>query len=278
MLDWNLFFVDPEVLLGGFLLDFLVGDPSWLPHPVRWIGQPIGWVDRSRERLPVSDRLLGITMGIAYPLIVVLITGGVLSFGGRYSSILSDVMAVFLIWSGLSARSLYTTGREVFESLNEGVLEGARRAVGRMVGRQTEGMTLEGVSRAGIESLAEGYLDSLLSPLFWLLVTGIPGMMAFKTVSTLDSMIGYRSESYREFGKVSARLDDLMNWIPARISLLFVPVASLVVDGSSLGAIRIGVSDRQAHPSPNAGHPEAPWTVDWVVQRSTKVSRNTNPT
>lgn len=257
MFDPGVLTISPLVLLLGCLLDLVVGDPEWMPHPVRWIGGVIGVLDDYRSKLPLPDRVTGALVGIGLPVLV----GGfvllVLVMSQRLHQGVYLGLAVYCLWSALSARSLFTAGQNVLAPLSEGDLPAARRAVGRIVGRHTDDMGTDEISRAGIETVAEGFLDGVVSPLFWVMVAGLPGVMVYKTVNTLDSMIGYRSETYREFGRVSARFDDLMNWVPARLTLLLVPVASFLSGGSGRGSLRVGLTDRTAHPSPNAGHPEA---------------------
>ncbi|MFB6344748.1 MAG: adenosylcobinamide-phosphate synthase CbiB [bacterium] len=257
MFDLSLFSVAPGVFVLACLLDLLLGDPEWVPHPVRWIGWPIGYIDRHRSNLPFSDRISGLLVGILYPLTVGSIVVFALVLSQAYSKLLFAGGSIFFLWSALSVRSLFDAGKSVLEPIRRGKVKEARNAVDRMVGRKTEFMNEEQISRAAVESIAEGFLDGVASPLFWVLVAGVPGVMVYKTVNTLDSMIGYRSEEYLVFGTVSARLDDCLNWVPARLILLVIPLASLVGGNSFRKSLTVGFADRTAHPSPNAGHPEA---------------------
>jgi adenosylcobinamide-phosphate synthase len=257
MFDFGPFAIGPAILLGALVLDCLIGDPAWLPHPVRWIGGIIQFVDDNRSRVPLSDRSSGFLLAILLPVLVGTVVFLVLSVALDYARGTYPILSVFFLWSTLSARGLFLAGRNVLEQLRSGTLDEARLAVSRMVGRRTENLSEGEISRAGIESLAEGFLDGVLSPLFWVLVGGIPGVMLYKTVNTLDSMVGYRSLQYRDFGCVSARLDDAMNWIPARLSVLFVTLAAWFSGDSLIRTWDIALADRYSHPSPNAGHPES---------------------
>lgn len=257
MFDISLLAVTPLVLLTACLLDLLVGDPAWIPHPVRWIGKTIDGLETLRRKISLPDWFLGAAVGVGLPGLVGVLVLVVLVVAREFHYLLYAGVSVYLLWSSLSVRSLYQAGRDVLDPLREGTLEEARRAVGRIVGRRTENLDRSQVSRAGVEAIAEGFLDGVLAPIFWVLVGGIPGVIVYKTVNTLDSMIGYRSDDYREFGRVSARFDDVMNWVPARISLLVVPAAAMLSGVSTGEAIRVGLADRNRHPSPNAGHPEA---------------------
>lgn len=245
-----------EAVIVGCGLDILLGEPFWMFHPVRWIGTVVDFVDSYRLDRPVNDFSLGIALAVFLPLGVAVFVGFVV-VSIDFFPLLRFLLMSYFIWASLSLRNLYRSGKAVHRPLSTGHLEKARDRVSRIVGRDTENLSSEEVSRAGVESVAEGYLDGLVSPLFWLIIAGLPGMLLMKTVNTLDSMIGYRNDQYQSFGWGAARLDDLMNWIPARICLLITPVASFLVGLDGINSLKVGYSDRGRHPSPNAGHPEA---------------------
>jgi adenosylcobinamide-phosphate synthase len=233
----------------AILFDAVIGDPDFiwrrLPHPVVWIGNTIGWLDRRLNReawSPTQRQLAGVgTM-------VLLVTGaGVIGF----------VLEGFLASVLLAQRSLYQHVARVRDAFSEGGLQAARAKVAMIVGRDPEQLDKAGVSRAAIESTAENFSDGIVAPLFWLALLGLPGLIAYKAINTADSMIGHRSLRHENFGWAAARLDDLVNLIPARCSGVLVALVAPVVQGSITTALRIMWRDAAHHRSPNAGWPES---------------------
>ncbi len=247
-------------LLAGFLLDLALGDPLWLPHPVRWMGKLISALEMRLRRgggLSRGDRVRGI-------LLVILVVGGVggATFGLRaiFSSLAPALAFAFdctLIFLSLSVRSLREESLKVERELLAGDLPGARRALSPLVGRETEGLDARGVVRGAVETVAENSVDGVIAPLFYALLGGGPLAMTYKAINTLDSMVGYRDERYLRFGWAAARLDDLANFIPARLSAVLLPAAASLTGADGLRALRIALRDGHKHPSPNAGVPEA---------------------
>jgi adenosylcobinamide-phosphate synthase len=175
-------------------------------------------------------------------------------YGGYWAE---GFVTVALTYFGLSTRSLAVENRKIYLALAENDLESARTAVGMVVGRETGSLDEKEICRASVETLAEGSVDGVVSPLFYLFIAGVPGLALFKAVSTLDSMVGYKNEKYIRFGWASARLDDLANLIPARLSVLFISLASLITAGRARPAFAHGVGEGSLLESPNAGYPEA---------------------
>lgn len=243
------------VVLACFI-DILVGDPSWFPHPVRWVGRLIDILDREEVRSSSYVYFLGILLALFLPGVVVFLTGISLYWLKPFTTIY-NALVVFLIWSCVSLRSLYSQGLGIYKTLIKGNLQEARSRLDRLVGRRTDNLDQSEISRGSVETLAEGLLDGIVSPLFWLLMVGVPGIVFYKSVNTLDSMVGYRNDRYREFGWASAKLDDGLNWIPARLCVFLIPTISFFSGDNYRGSFRIGMRDRLNHPSPNAGHPEA---------------------
>jgi adenosylcobinamide-phosphate synthase len=256
----------PDPLLILFLaigLDALLGDMPWLfrrvPHPVALIGQAIEILERRLNRPERSDRARRWRGGL---MAVGLIALGVV-VGGLISAIAHTLPYVwlaelFLVATLLAQRSLFDHVHDVAVALQKNGLEAGRYAVSRLVGRDPNALDGHGVARAAIESLAENFSDAVVAPVFWYLVLGLPGLIAYKTVNTLDSMVGYRTERYRAFGMVSARLDDAMNLIPARLAgLLLVLAAPFVPRGRPINALVTMVRDARHHRSPNSGWPES---------------------
>ncbi|QND72389.1 adenosylcobinamide-phosphate synthase CbiB [Tardiphaga robiniae] len=257
--------VDGDALLlvvAALLLDAVIGDPDWLwrrlPHPVVWIGNGIGWLERWLNREDWSRRqrkLAGVVTIIALVSVAMLVSG-------LLADLLNDNWIGFgveaLIASTLIAqRSLYQHVARVRRAFTEGGLPAARQAVAMIVGRDPERLDEGGVARAAIESTAENFSDGIVAPVFWLALLGLPGLIAYKAINTADSMIGHRSTRYIDFGWAAARLDDLVNLIPARLSGILVALAAPVSRGSIIASLKIMMRDASKHRSPNAGWPES---------------------
>ncbi|MCD8310230.1 MAG: adenosylcobinamide-phosphate synthase CbiB [Prevotellaceae bacterium] len=237
-------------LLFAWLLDRWLGDPAWLPHPVVGFGRVIAWWERRLNR--GGCRLLkGTVMSMALVLLVYLLADAVLQGAFTLARPVGYVVQTVLIFYCLAGTTLVREVREVFRAVDRSVEEG-RRQVARIVGRDTERLSAQAVRTAALETLAENLSDGVIAPLFWYLLLGVPGMLAYKMVNTLDSMIGYRNERYRLFGRVAARLDDVANYIPARITALLM----LIVAGR-LSLLSFVCKQGKRHLSPNSGYPEA---------------------
>lgn len=247
------------VLFLALLLDAVIGDPRWLPHPVRALGGLIGWLDArlNREKRGEVDRMMR-------GLVTVLLVAGLAAVAGwvigRIAAAVPfgwciELAAITLM---IAQRSMVDHAVRVVRGLRHGGLKGGREAVRRIVGRDVSTLDEPGVSRAAIESIAESFTDGVVAPVFWYLVLGLPGLFAFKAISTLDSMIGHRSDRHASFGMVAARLDDAVNWLPARIAGPVMALAALFTPGARPGAaFHILFRDATKHISPNAGWTEA---------------------
>ena len=250
------------VLLLAMVVDLVAGDPKWLyrrlPHPVVLIGRAVALLDRSLNRQSL-DRARRVALGLLCMALVVLacaVAGYLLHEGLRHLPFGWVVEAV-LASSLLAFRGLYDAVRKVARALGES-LEAGREAVSHIVGRDPQNLDRAGVARAAAESAAENFSDGFVAPAFWFLLLGLPGLLAYKAINTLDSMIGHRNARYEAFGKASARLDDSVNYLPARLAgLLIVGAALLVPGGSVRGAWRAMIRDAPRHRSPNAGWQEA---------------------
>lgn len=248
-------------LLFGYLLDLAVGDPHWLWHPVCLIGRLISWMEPLlRAAFPKTERgefLGGAVLAVSIPLISFLLPALLLWIAGRIHPWLAFLLESWMCFQILAVKSLRTESMKVYQALAAGDLPGARRAVSMIVGRDTDKLDESGVTKAAVETVAENAGDGVVAPLIYLALGGAPLGFFYKAISTLDSMVGYRDDRYRYFGRVSARLDDAANFIPARLcGLLMVASAPLVgLDGA--GAWRVFRRDRKKHPSPNSAHPEA---------------------
>ena len=248
-------------ILVGFLLDLWLRDPLWLPHPVVGIGWLIAHLERPIRRLlprTVSgERLGGAILWLLVMAVTGLLTTGILLCAGWVHPVLRWLAETWLCYQILAAGGLREAGMRVYRDLQAGDLEAARRSVGRVVGRDTARLDRDGVIRAAVETVAENTSDGVIAPLFFLLIGGAPLGMLYKAVNTMDSMLGYKNAQYLHFGWAAARLDDLANWLPARLSGLMMVLAAPCVGLSRTGAWTIFRRDRRAHSSPNAAHTEA---------------------
>jgi adenosylcobinamide-phosphate synthase len=249
------------ILAAALLLDRLVGDPpalwSRLPHPVALVGRLVARADRSwnADYVPeVTRRRRGVTLA------ALLVAGSMalglllhVAFTALPFGFVLEVVAVAVL---LAQGSLVAHVRQVGDALAANDLGTARQAVGAIVGREVDGLVEPGVARAAIESLAENFSDGVVAPAFWYALLGLPGLLAYKAVNTADSMIGHRSARHAEFGWASARLDDLLNLLPARLSALLIALAALPLGGGG-ATLRAAWRDAPRHASPNAGWPEA---------------------
>ena len=250
----------------AFLMDFLLGDPRWLPHPVRIIGAFSGGAERVLNR-PRFGKAYLLTAGLVTALAVVSATFFISSLLVRAAYVhlgISGGIAfeAILAYTTLSAKSLALAARDVLEPLSAGNLPDARAGLAMIVGRDTENLDESQVVRGTVETVAENTSDGIIAPLFYLAVGGAPLAVAYKAVNTLDSMFGYKNERFIYFGRAAARLDDITNFIPARLSALFTVAASFLLDTavggySWIGSVKTVIHDGDNHPSPNSGYPEA---------------------
>jgi adenosylcobinamide-phosphate synthase len=255
------------IIAAAWGLDALLGDPEFLPHPIRAIGRLITALEPPARKSFNSARIAGIVVGIAVPLIAFACTFALILAAILVDIRLGVLVSVFLVYTTLSTRCLGQEARAVLKLLEAGDTAGARKRLARIVGRDTRNLSQAEIVRATIETVSENTVDGIISPLFYALLGGAPLAMAFKAISTLDSMVGYKNERYREFGWFSARLDDVANYIPARLCLLLIPLASLaLMPGRMVQIVRIMLRDARKSPSPNAGFPEAGFAAALGVQ------------
>lgn len=245
----------------GFLLDCLVGDPPGLPHVVVGLGKLISHSEALLRRLLPPSRkgefAGGLVLALLLPLLSYVAARAFLALCALVHPLLLLLAESLLCWQCLSLRSLGGAARQVYEPLSRDDLPGARRAVGRIVGRDTASLDRAGVIRAAVETVAENLNDGIIAPLLFLALGGAPLGLAYKAVNTMDSMLGYRNERYEFFGKAPARLDDAANFLSARISGLLIIISAFFVGLDGKNAWRIFRRDRHCHKSPNAGQTEA---------------------
>jgi len=249
------------LLLLALVLDAIFGETPFrlITHPVVLIGRVIAWADRRLNRIERTNRERLVRGG----LVTVAMVAMAAAIGAtiHFVAVLMPFgwfVEMFVMTALIAQRSLYDHVARVAQALASDGLTGGRQAVAQIVGRDPNTLDEHGVCRAAIESLAENFCDGVVAPVFWTLMFGLPGLLAYKTINTLDSMIAHRTPRYLYFGRVAARLDDAANWIPARISGLILAVAALIAPGARPGAaLRTMIADAGKHRSPNAGWPEA---------------------
>lgn len=245
------------MLLGAFGLDLLLGDPRGWPHPVVWIGRLIQRLENLWTGLLGRCRLAGVLLTFSTLLVAGGAAWGLLALAGSLHSWLWGAAALWLTWTCLALRSLHGESLAVARHLQDGDLAAARQALSFIVGRDTAELGEAEILRATIETVAENTSDGVIAPLFYLCLGGPVLGILYKAASTLDSMVGYQNERYREVGWASARLDDLLNLVPARLTGLLMVLASAVLRLDAAGAWRVMRRDGRKPKSPNAGIPEA---------------------
>jgi len=258
-MDWQyLLNFSAALLIGAFFLDLAVGDPRWLPHPVVLMGKVIAHGERLlRSGNARSDFLAGMTLSLFVVTLSAAVTLGLVALFNSLPPWLSFTAIAALASTTVATRGLLDAVKLIEAPLRAGNLAVAREKLAHIVGRETADLNQDKVLRAGLESLAESTCDGVVAPLFYLFLGGVPLAMAYKAASTLDSMIGYRTERYLYFGKFAARLDDVLNFVPARLTALFIVGAALALRLDPLRALRTLWRDHANHLSPNAGYPEA---------------------
>jgi adenosylcobinamide-phosphate synthase len=244
-------------LIAGFTLDLLIGDPPWLPHPVRLIGRLAVWAEPRCRRLLANEYLAGAVYTLA---MVAAMGGGVwLVIWGlqRLHPVLAGLAMTYFMYAGLAVRDLAGEATAVWRRLEEGDIDRARQRLSRIVGRDTERLAAPEIVRATVETVAESTVDGILAPMFFAALGGAPGLWVYKAINTLDSMVGHREAPYTRFGWAAARLDDVANFVPARLGLFLFGVGTWVAGRDPGPCWRIGWRDGGKHPSPNAGIAEA---------------------
>jgi adenosylcobinamide-phosphate synthase len=245
-------------ILFAFAIDVLLGDPKWLPHPVALIGRIVSYGERILLRGDGRGNLWrGAMLTVSVAALTAAMTWSSICVFDYISTRLGVLAAILIAWTTIAARSLDDAALTIEDRLAARDLAGARVAIPALVGRDPESLDCEGMIRATIESLAENASDAIIAPLFYLFVAGPVGAMVYKAVNTLDSMIGYRDQRYIYFGRFAARLDDVANFVPARITAVCIALSALPINGRVRDAIATCFRDASKHASPNAGWPEA---------------------
>lgn len=248
---------DPRVIALALLLDLIVGDPRWLPHPVTLIGRVVNELDRLLRRPWLDLQMAGLLLMLITAGCAAGVTWLALMALSSLQPLAGFAGAVVISSTCLATRSLHLESARVADALSSGDLPTARHYLSWIVGRDTDQLEEPEIWRALIETVSENTSDGIIAPLFWLTLGGPVAAMTFKAISTLDSMVGYKNDRYLHLGRASARMDDLLNYIPARLTALLIAAAAALTGYSASGAMRVTRRDRHKHPSPNSGHPES---------------------
>ncbi len=246
------------VVVLAFLLDFFLADPEFLPHPVIFMGRAISFFE-PRFRLICKNTVISGGLFAGFLIFSTWVSGFILvKLSYFIHPLLGDAVQTVLIFFCFSSRSLEKAAMPVLDALEHNDIEKARTHLSMIVGRQTQELDEKAVTRACVETVAENFVDGFLSPLFFAVIGGAPFALAYKMINTLDSMVGYKNEKYILFGKVSAKIDDAANFIPARLSVPLIAFAGLFFSfNRAVSILKTGFSQGRRHKSPNAGFPEA---------------------
>lgn len=245
----------------GFILDLILGDPRWLYHPVRMIGALITILEKGLRKIAGEDQKNLLAAGVVLVFLVIAVSTAVpfliLKAAYGLSPVAGYIIESFFCYQLLAVKSLRLESSRVYDRLAEDDLPGARKAVSMIVGRDTKSLDEEGVTKAAVETVAENTSDGIIAPLLYMMAGGAVFGFLYKAVNTMDSMIGYKNEKYLYLGRAAAKFDDLLNYIPARVSALLMIAASFFLGMSVSGAWKIYWRDRRKHASPNAAQTEA---------------------
>ncbi len=248
-----------EILI-GFIIDCLLGDPYQLPHPIRWIGSLIGKLDKSFYRENDGDKVK-LLKGFAVVVIVLFISTMcplvILYVAYSENFVLGMILESMMCYYLIAPRCLKDESMKVYQELKKEDIKGARKAVSMIVGRDTNVLDKEGITKAAVETVAENTSDGVTAPLMYMAFGGAILGFFYKAANTMDSMLGYKNEKYLYFGRCAAKLDDILNFLPARITALFMIAASPLCGLDGKNALKVWKRDRKKHASPNAAQTEA---------------------
>ncbi len=240
------------------VLDLALGDPAWMPHPVRMIGWTVARGERALYTgARGADLIAGSILALGVVLLATFSAWMLIALGERFGAVAGTITAVVVAWTTLALRGLDAAALEVEQSLTREDDAAARKLLPALAGRDPQPLDRAGIVRATVESVAENCSDGFVAPLLYLFAAGPAGAIAYKAINTMDSMIGHRDRRYLYFGRCAARLDDAANLIPARLTALCIAAAAALHFGRGRSALAVWRRDAARHPSPNAGHPEA---------------------
>lgn len=250
-----------KAVLIGFILDILLGDPEWMPHPVVLMGKAISALEKRLRAIlpktPQGEKMGGIILAVSLPVGTLLISGGLCWVFWRIHPGLGLALQSFWCWQALAMRCLAKESKNVWHCLKNEGIDAARKAVARIVGRDTAELSQQGVTKAAVETVAENFSDGVLAPMLYMLIGGAPLALTYKSINTMDSMVGYKNDRYLYFGRAAAKLDDVVNFIPSRIAALLWVIASPLSGGNIRKSWYIWRRDRRNHASPNSAQTES---------------------
>lgn len=244
----------------AYFLDLILGDPKWLPHPVRWIGRYIASLEKKIRQIAktlITEKVAGAFLFIIVVGTIYAITWSLLYFTYRLSPIAYSLLSVFLAYTTISIKSLHQEASSVIHALENILIDEARKRLSNIVGRDTQNLSEQEICRAVVETVSENTSDGVIAPLFYLAIGGPALALAYKAVNTLDSMVGYKNERYKNIGWFSAKMDDIANFIPSRLTAFLMLIASFILKLDWKNSAKIIWRDARNHTSPNAGWPEA---------------------
>lgn len=246
------------VIPAAFILDFILGDPKMLPHPIIYMGKAIDFFE-DRFRKYFKHLLVSGIFFAGFLILSTWLTAFItIKLTISIHPVFGNIVQAILLFFCFSSASLEKAATRVFCALEENDIKKARKKVSMIVGRQTQTLDQNAITRASVETVAENFVDGFLSPLFFAMIGGVPLALAYKMVNTLDSMVGYKNDTYILFGRASARIDDVANFIPARLSVLIISLSAFLFSFKrGLLSLKTGFSQGSLHKSPNAGYPEA---------------------
>lgn len=241
----------------AYILDLILGDPAWLPHPVRGIGYLAKKLEPSLRKSIRNQRTAGIIFAVVIIGLGFLAVFAIIHLAGYFNRYLGLAFSTFFIYTSLAVKGLNVESTRVYEALKINDMGLARKNLSLIVGRDTENLGPQEIIRATVETVAENITDAIIAPIFYAFLGGAALTLAYKAANTLDSMVGYKNEKYKDFGWCSARIDDCLNFIPARVSGLIMPLAVSLLGLNALSSFRVVLRDGEKNPSPNSGIPEA---------------------
>ena len=254
---FNTNYISIAQLAIAFVLDIAIGDPQWSYHPVRIVGRAIKFTENVMRKIPVPERIAGGFLAITIVAGTYVTAYVILQASKRLSSLCELIAGAIIIYFSISIKNMADEVKKVMTYLIENDLINARRSLSQIVGRDTINLDRGQIICACVESVAESIIDGIISPMFYSFIGGPCAAIAYRAVNTLDSMVGHKDSKYTRFGWASARLDDIANYIPARISALLIPLASFLCGCSLKYSLKIAFRDGRKHESPNSGIPEA---------------------
>ena len=247
-------------IIGAYIADMLFGDPTWFPHPVRIIGKYITGFEKLVRRVfsgGLSLKLAGIALATTAVVFTYLFAYILLKYAQTVNAYFYYGLNILFLYTCLAARCLADEGMKIKRILSEGSIEEARKQLSYIVGRDTEHLDESQITKAAVETISENTSDGIIAPLFYMFISGAPLALAYKAINTLDSMVGYKNEKYLDFGWASARLDDLANYIPSRITAFLMVASAFILSFDYKASASILKRDCKKHKSPNSGYPEA---------------------